>query len=92
VGLQSRAISIKGIAAAPGAAMDLTVSPELSIVRLGNRTAASTLEVKAISVNKGAAAVNKKQSGIALPTMNDLAVTVTDWNALDLAVQAVPFE
>jgi hypothetical protein len=92
VGLQSRAISIKGIAAAPGAAMDLTVSPELSIVRLGNRTAATTLEVKALSVNKGAAPVNKQQSGIALPTMNDLAVTVTDWNALDLAVQALPFE
>jgi hypothetical protein len=89
---QSRAMSIKGAGAAPGAAMDLTVSPELSMLRLGNRSAAATVEVHAFALNRGVPAVNKQQAGVQLPTMNDLAVTVTDWTAVDLAVQIVPFE
>jgi hypothetical protein len=27
-----------------------------------------------------------------VPAANDLAVTITDWNTLDLQAQAVPFE
>ena len=38
VGSQARAIAIHGIGAAPGADMDLTIVPDLSVIRVATRS------------------------------------------------------
>ena len=42
------------------------------------------LTVKALGVTKGGQPVNKSLAPLAVPAANNLAVTVTDWNAVDL--------
>jgi hypothetical protein len=49
------------------------------------------LTVKALAVVKGGTPVDKSLAAVQVPDANDLAVTVTDWTALDLQAQAVPF-
>ncbi len=90
---QARAISVKGLAAKPGADVDLTISPDLSLVRIGNRNVDRTVEVRAFSVDKTTnTPVNKSAPGISLPTQADLVVAVPDWNAVTMSVQTVPFQ
>jgi hypothetical protein len=92
VGGQARALSIAGVGGGPGNDLDLTLSPELNLVRIGNRGATRNLTLRAVSVIKGGAAVNRNLPAIAVPDANDLAVTVTDWATLDLQAHAVPFQ
>jgi hypothetical protein len=89
---QARALSVTGVGGAPGNDVDITVSPELNIVRVGNRGASRNLTVKAMSVNRGGQPVDRNLPSVAVPAANDLAVTVTDWNTLDLQAQAVAFQ
>lgn len=89
---QSRAVSITGVGGGPGRDLDITLSPELNILRVGNRGATRNLTVKALAVNKNGASVNKALAAIPVPDANDLAVTVTDWDAVDLQAVALPFE
>jgi hypothetical protein len=42
-------------------------------------------------VNKGGQPINKALAAIAVPAAHDLAVTIADWNTVDLQAQAVPF-
>ena len=73
--------------------MDLTISPDLSLVRLGNRNVDRTVEVRAFSVDKATnTPVNKSAPGVSLPTQSDLVVAVPDWNAVNMSVQTVPFQ
>jgi hypothetical protein len=88
---QARAVSIQGVGGGPGNDVDITVSPELNLVRVGNRGAARNLTVKALAVTKGGQPVNKSLAAVAVPVANDLTVTVTDWAAVDLQAQSVPF-
>jgi hypothetical protein len=88
---QARALSFAGVGGGPANDVDITVSPELNIVRVGNRGAARALTVKALAVTKGGQPVDKSLAAIPVPDANDLAVTVSDWNAVDLQAQAVPF-
>jgi hypothetical protein len=89
---QARALSISGVGGGPGHDLDITLSPELNLVRIGNRGATRNLTLKAISVTKGAPAVNRNLPVVAVPDAHDLAVTVTDWSTLDLQAHAVPFQ
>lgn len=89
---QARALSISGVGGAPGHDLDITLSPELNVVRIGNRGATRNLTLKAISVTKGAQAVNRNLPVVAVPDAHDLAVTVTDWSTLDLQAHPVPFQ
>jgi hypothetical protein len=88
---QARALSVEGVGGGPGNDVDITVTPELNLVRVGNRGVARNLTVKALGVTKGGQPVNKALAAIAVPAANDLAVTVADWNAVDLQAQTVPF-
>lgn len=88
---QARALSISGVGGSPGNDVDITLSPDLSLVRVGNRGAARNLTVKALSVDRGGQPVDRNLPSVAVPKSSDLAVTVTDWRTLDLQAQAVPF-
>jgi hypothetical protein len=93
VGGQARAVAIRGAAGAPGQAVDITLSPELSLVRVGNRGAARTVEVRAFSVDQATnAPVTRKFEGVSLPSMHDLLVAVPDWKTLEVNVEALSFE
>ena len=90
---QARALAITGAGAAPGAEIDLTVSPDLSLVRMGNRSSARTVDVRAFAVDKVTKTPqNQSATGVNLPTAHDLVVAVPDWSKISLAVQAVSFE
>jgi hypothetical protein len=89
---QARALSISGVGGGPANDLDITLSPELNLVRVGNRGATRNLELKALSVTKGGQTVNRNLPAIAVPDANDLAITVTDWSALDLEATPVPFQ
>jgi len=88
---QARAISITGVGGGPGNDVDITLVPELNIIRVGNRGAARNLTVKAMSVSRGGQPVDRNLPAVAVPAANDLAITVTDWSTLDLQAQAVSF-
>jgi hypothetical protein len=93
VGDQARALAIQGLGAGPAADLDVTVSPELSLLRVGNRAAARNVEVRAFAINKTTnTPANRKLASISLPTNHDLAVAVADWATLDVTAQAVAFE
>jgi hypothetical protein len=79
------------VGAGPGNDLDVTVSPELSVVRVGNRGAARSLTVQALAVTRGGQPVNRALAAVAVPAANDLAVTVGDWTAVDVQAVAVPF-
>ena len=64
---QARALSIAGVGGGPGNDLDLTLSPELNLVRIGNRGATRNLTLQAVSVTKGGAAVNRNLPAIAVP-------------------------
>ena len=88
---QARALAISGVGGSPGNDVDITLSPELSVVRVGNRGAARNLTVKALSVDRGGQPVDRNLPPVAVPKGSDLAVAVTNWRTLDLQAQAVPF-
>jgi hypothetical protein len=89
---QARALAISGVGGGPGNDVDITLSPELNLVRVGNRGGTRNLTLKAVSVPKGGQAVNRNLPTISVPDANDLAITVTDWNTLDLNASPVPFQ
>jgi hypothetical protein len=89
---QVRAISVEGAGASPSSTMDMTISPDLSIVRVGNREAARSVDVRVTVYNKDSGAnTTLDQNGVNLPTDHDLVVTVTDWQDLALTVRSLPF-
>jgi hypothetical protein len=92
IGDQVRAISVVGGGASPLAGMDLTISPDLSVVRMGNREAARNVDVR-VSVYKKSSGANSTldQNSVSLATEHDLLVTVTDWDDLALTVRSLPF-
>lgn len=88
-----RAVTIKGLGGGPAADVDIAISPELSLCRIGNRSGAKTVSVRAFSINSQTQAHSKiDRSRVSLPTNHDLVMGVTDWVNLDLSVEAVPFE
>ena len=64
---QARALAISGVGGSPGNDVDITLSPELSVVRVGNRGAARNLTVKALSVDRGGQPVDRNLPPVAVP-------------------------
>jgi hypothetical protein len=93
VGDQARAISIAGTGGGPAADVDVTLSPDLSLLRVGNRGAARNVTVKAFSIDKTSnAPANRQFATLNLPADHDLTVAVSNWNNLDAAVEMLKFE
>lgn len=91
VGDQMRALAISGLGAAPGQECDVTVSPDLSMFRLGNRLNERNITVQAFAIDKVTnLPVNKKQV-LNLPVNNDLVVTVDNWTTVNLNVGTLSF-
>jgi hypothetical protein len=92
IGDQVRAISVEGGGASPMAEMDMTVSPDLSVIRMGNREAARNVDVRVSVYEKSSGAnITLDRNSISLPTEHDLVVTVTDWADLAMTVRSLPF-
>lgn len=90
VGKQTRAIAISGVGGGPGKEVDVTVSPDLSLLRVGNRSAATSLQVRAFSFNETGRKVRNRDFGAtATGAMQDLVVAMSDWKTLDAVVTAV---
>lgn len=90
VGKQSRAISISGVGGGPQAGVDITLSPELSLTRVGNRGGARQLQVKAFSFDENGRKVSNSTVGtVAVGTMQDVVVAVQDWKTLVAVVDTV---
>ncbi|MCX6213075.1 IPT/TIG domain-containing protein [Spirosoma sp.] len=88
---QVRSLAISGVGGGPATEMDITVSPDLSLFRLGNRSVMKNVVVKAFAVDKATNVPVNKMAPISLPTNNDLIVTVGNWNTIDLTVEALGF-
>lgn len=91
IGNQVRALSFIGVGAAPGKDMDITVAPDMSFFRLGNRDTAKSVNVKAFSVDKSTNVPLNKNMVQALPANHDMIVTVSNWDTIDLTVEAIGF-
>jgi hypothetical protein len=92
VGPQARAVAVSGVGGAPAAGVDVTASPDLSLVRVGNRGDGRQVDVKAFAIDETTnAPVNKVVSGVNLPSANDLVVMVPNWSTVDLSAEIVPF-
>jgi hypothetical protein len=64
-----------------------------AVLRVGNRGAARTLEVRAFSIDRATnAPANKRFTGVSLPAQHDLLVAVQNWDALDVSVEALSFD
>ncbi|MCI5130675.1 MAG: hypothetical protein D3904_03960 [Candidatus Electrothrix sp. EH2] len=89
---QVRALAISGIGAAPGLDVDVTVAPDMSFFRLGNRDSVKNVSVKAFSVDKANNLPVNKNASKSLPTDHDLIITVTNWNSVDFNIETISFE
>jgi hypothetical protein len=86
-----RSLAISGVGGGPGTEIDITVAPDLSLFRLGNRSAVKNVSVKAFSVDKANNVPINKNAGVVLPNNHDLIVTVGNWNTVDLNVETLAF-
>jgi hypothetical protein len=92
VGTQARALAITGAGGAPAADVDVALSPDLSLLRLGNRGAARSVQVRAFSIDRTTnAPANRQFAALNLPANHDLTVAVTNWANLDAAVETLAF-
>jgi hypothetical protein len=90
---QVRGLSVSGVAGGPEAEVDVTPSDDLSVVRVGNRGPETTVDVRLVGLDpESTTSATVDRRGVALPTENDLAVLVTDWEDLSMEVRTVPFE
>ncbi len=88
---QVRSLSFSGIGGGPAAETDITISPDLSILRLGNRSTLKNVQVKAFSVDKLTNNPVTTSSSIQLPTNHDLIVTVDNWNNPQMNLSTLDF-
>lgn len=89
---QIRAISIEGVGAGSQLPADITISPDLSILRIGNRDIARSVNAQVTVYNKNSGTHDSlNQTNINLPTDHDLLITVTDWENLDMTIRNLPF-
>lgn len=90
---QARAITISGIGGGPMTAMDLNLSPDLSVVRVSNTDDNRMVDVQVGNIVKDSGATARlNRNGIILERDQDLVITVTDWGDLALTVRTLPFE
>jgi hypothetical protein len=93
VGTQARALAITGAGGAPTADVDVALSPDLSLLRVGNRGAARSVQVRAFSIDRTTnSPANRQFASLNLPANHDLTVAVTNWTNLDASVETLPFQ
>ncbi len=88
---QARGVEIKGFQASAIADLDITATPDLSLVRIANRGADMSVPVKLLGVTSATEAkVTRDLGNVSLPADHDLVVAVSDWPSLSPgAVSAV---
>lgn len=87
-----RALSVTGLGGGPAADVDITVSPELSLCRFGNKSTQKSIKISAFCINNQTQAYSKlDKGGVALPPNHDLVLGVTNWVDLDMDTATVPF-
>ena len=91
VGDQLRSLAISGVGGGPDTESDITVAPDLSIFRLGNRSTLKNVQVKAFSINRTTNARVNKEAAVSLPSNHDLVVSVGNWDTLNLQAEALEF-
>ena len=90
---QARAITISGVGGGPLTAMDLNLSPDLSVVRVSNTDGNRMVDVQVGHIVKDSGATARSnRNGVMLERDQDLVITVTDWSDLALTVRTLPFE
>lgn len=93
IGSQARALAITGAGGGPAADVDVSLSPDLSLMRLGNRGAARSINVRAFSIDRATnSPANRQFAALNLPANHDLTVAVTNWANLDASVEALAFQ
>jgi len=90
---QARGIEIAGFDVSAIADLDVTVTPDLSLVRIANNGADTALPVKLLGVTAATStAVTRDVGTVSVPANHDLVVSVTNWsrlNANDVTAAAV---
>ena len=80
---QARGVEILDFTATPAEDLDITATPDLAIVRIANRGAATTLPLKLLGVAvETKATVTRDLGSVNVPAKNDLVVAVSDWSKL----------
>ena len=93
VGDQMRAIAITGAGGDPAGEMDITVSPDMSAFRMGNKGKVRNVDVKSFAITQSTnTPVSKEIKGLSVAAKHHLAVTVTDWTGVNLKAEARPSE
>ena len=86
-----RSLALNGVGGGPSTEVDITVAPDLSLFRLGNRSTVKNVNVQAFSVNRTTNTPVNKNKSVTVPTNHDVVVSVTDWKTIDLEVEALAF-
>ena len=94
VGNVARAISINQFAASPTDDLDITASPDLSLLRVSNRGGSTNIDVKLLGFDLPSQdRASLVRSSVALPTQHDLVIAVGDWgNLIDANVSSTVIE
>jgi Concanavalin A-like lectin/glucanases superfamily len=90
---EARAYAIEGIGGDPGdKGLDIAFSPDLSVLRLGNRGSNNVVSVKALNYKEiNPKSISKALANVALPNNHDLVVSVANWDTAVIQAEVVPF-
>ena len=89
VGGEMRAIIITGAGADPTAELDITSSPEMSSVRMANNGSTRSVNVHSLRITESSnIPVNSEIRDLSIPARHHLAISVTDWAAVNLTAEA----
>lgn len=90
---QVHGVTVKGIGGNSTADVDISLSPDLSVLRIGNRSSDKNVDVQVFNINTQTRAHSKlDRNRVSLPSNHDLVVAVTNWEDFDVAVRTVSFE
>ncbi|MBB1285184.1 IPT/TIG domain-containing protein [Flavisolibacter sp. BT320] len=91
VGGELRSLALNGVGGGPATEIDITVAPDLSLFRLGNRSTVKNVNVQAFSIDKTTSTPVNKNASVVLPANHDLVVSVSNWKTIDLVAEALAF-
>ena len=89
---QIRGVKVFGIGGNSESDIDITLAPDLSIIRVGNRSDSRIIDVSSYYVSSDGQNGKIDQERFDLPVNHDLIVSVTDWTNLTMTLRAIPFE
>ena len=93
VGGQARGVEVRQFPTAPDADLDITATPDLSVIRISNTGADTSIPVRLLGVTPTTATtVNLDLGTVAVPSRHDLVISVSNWATVaptDVAAVAV---